>query len=147
MKNAWATPGNERRPKPEITPGWAVGYYFLPIVNWFRPYQGMKEIWQYSFNFTRKGAIVIGWWLCWVIGNITSYVVLQMEAADNTEAANMFRAELIGNSLLMASGILLIMIVSRVTKKQVEVYSMCKESQTGTVNYLSEDNLLRGIDQ
>jgi Domain of unknown function (DUF4328) len=31
-----------------FTPGWAVGWWFVPIMNWFRPYQVMKEIWKAS---------------------------------------------------------------------------------------------------
>ena len=30
--------------KLDATPGWAVGYYFIPILNLFRPYQTMVEI-------------------------------------------------------------------------------------------------------
>lgn len=31
-----------------ITPGWAVGYFFIPIINLWRPYQAMKDLWQAS---------------------------------------------------------------------------------------------------
>jgi hypothetical protein len=31
-----------------FTPGWCVGWYFVPIMNLFRPYQAMKEIWMAS---------------------------------------------------------------------------------------------------
>lgn len=31
-----------------FSPGWAVGYYFIPFFNLVRPYQAMKEIWQAS---------------------------------------------------------------------------------------------------
>ena len=32
----------------KCSPRWAVGYYFIPILNFFRPYQVMKEIWRES---------------------------------------------------------------------------------------------------
>ena len=31
-----------------FTPGWSVGWYFVPIANLFKPYQAMKEIWANS---------------------------------------------------------------------------------------------------
>jgi hypothetical protein len=31
-----------------FTPGWAVGWYFIPIFNLWKPYQAMKEIWKAS---------------------------------------------------------------------------------------------------
>jgi len=30
------------------TPGWAAGWFFVPIVSYWRPYYAMKEIWQGS---------------------------------------------------------------------------------------------------
>jgi len=50
-----------------FTPGWAVGYYFIPFVNLVRPYQVMKEIWQVSKNpqnwlSVSAGGLVILWW-------------------------------------------------------------------------------------
>jgi hypothetical protein len=32
----------------KFSPGWAVGYFFIPILNLFRPYQVMCEIWRES---------------------------------------------------------------------------------------------------
>ncbi len=31
-----------------FSPGWAVGYFFIPILNLFRPYQAVKETWKAS---------------------------------------------------------------------------------------------------
>lgn len=36
----------------KFTPGWSVGYYFIPFLNLWRPYQAMKEIWKASKNPT-----------------------------------------------------------------------------------------------
>ena len=33
-----------------FTPGWAVGWYFVPIAWFWKPYQAMKEIWLASAN-------------------------------------------------------------------------------------------------
>lgn len=32
----------------QFTPGWCVGWFFVPIMNLFRPYQAVKEIWKAS---------------------------------------------------------------------------------------------------
>jgi hypothetical protein len=32
----------------KFTPGWAVGYWFIPFINLVRPYQILKELWQRS---------------------------------------------------------------------------------------------------
>lgn len=48
------------------TPGWAVGVYFIPIFNLFRPYQVMAELWRKSdvnvWTTEAKSAAIVGWW-------------------------------------------------------------------------------------
>ncbi len=62
-KNLRTLSGQQMR----FAPGWAVGCYFIPIVNFFMPYQAMKEIWQVSHK-SRGGtpSIVAGWWALWL---------------------------------------------------------------------------------
>jgi hypothetical protein len=54
----------------KFTPGWSVGWYFIPIANLFKPYQVMKEIWSVSHTGEeRDDAIVVSWWTLWVVSN------------------------------------------------------------------------------
>ncbi len=32
----------------ETSPGWAVGWFFVPIMNLFKPFQAMRELWSES---------------------------------------------------------------------------------------------------
>ena len=41
-----------------ITPGWAIGWYFIPIANLFKPYEGMKETWQVKRSRLYRGSEV-----------------------------------------------------------------------------------------
>jgi hypothetical protein len=68
----------------EQTPGWAIGYYFIPILSLFKPHQGMKEIVRgsdpdgvslYNGMGVRGGAIVGLWWGCFIIDLITAQMV------------------------------------------------------------------------
>ncbi|MBF0423623.1 MAG: DUF4328 domain-containing protein [Magnetococcales bacterium] len=48
-------------------PGWVVWYYFIPILNLFRPYQVMKETWRASsdpenWRGQHPGIMVEVWW-------------------------------------------------------------------------------------
>jgi hypothetical protein len=55
---------------PSTTPGRAVGFYFMPLLNLFMPCVVMAEIWRYS-DPTQAGAVrkstsaLVGWW--WVV--------------------------------------------------------------------------------
>lgn len=50
---------------PDHTDGWAVGSWFIPVLNLYRPYSIMKEIW-YDTGATSAGATdsrtVLRWW-------------------------------------------------------------------------------------
>ena len=61
----------------DFTPGWSVGWYFLPIANLWKPYQAMKEIWRASARPDKvDDAEVPGWlplwWFLWLAFSITS---------------------------------------------------------------------------
>ena len=51
------------------SPGWAVGWWFVPIMNLFRPYQVTSEIWRASDPLAtsadwrdRSAPALLGWW-------------------------------------------------------------------------------------
>ncbi len=51
-----------------FTPGWSVGCFFVPLLNLYRPYQAMKQIWQVSTNPTnwkseRRPDMLVYWWI------------------------------------------------------------------------------------
>lgn len=59
----------------ETTPGWAVGYFFIPVLSWFRPYQTMSEIWRsahspLSWKTLDDPIILRVWWGVWLAGAI-----------------------------------------------------------------------------
>ncbi len=56
----------------KCTPGWAVGWYFVPIAWFWKPYQAMKEIWQASANPSdwqgrAVSPLLHWWWALWVL--------------------------------------------------------------------------------
>ena len=66
-----------------FTPGWSVGYYFIPILTLWKPYQAMKEIWKASHNpndwATEKAGSILGlWWFLWIVTNILGQAVFRM---------------------------------------------------------------------
>jgi len=48
------------------SPGWAVGYYFIPILNLFRPFQALSDAHRVSKNpsdwVATSGSYLLGWW-------------------------------------------------------------------------------------
>ncbi|MBI3409590.1 MAG: DUF4328 domain-containing protein [Planctomycetes bacterium] len=75
--------------------GWAVGYWFVPILNLFRPVQVAQEIWRNSDPnavmeediriVTPRNSTLIGfWWAAWIIMNVISNISVQATFAVNS---------------------------------------------------------------
>jgi Domain of unknown function (DUF4328) len=62
-----------------FTPGWAVGWWFIPIANLWKPWQAVRELWKASHGGDAWHRIatwpVLGWWWAvWIASLIHVYV-------------------------------------------------------------------------
>ena len=59
-----------------FTPGWAVGWWFIPLANIVMPYRAMRELWQASepgagavdWKMVRPSPLLGVWWAAWLLG-------------------------------------------------------------------------------
>jgi len=87
----------------QFSPGWAVGWYFIPFLNLWKPYQAMKEIWKASASPARwqdepRGPILPLWWGFFLLSNFLNNAsfrfsllakeVPQLTAADIVASAS-----------------------------------------------------------
>lgn len=66
-----------------FTPGWSVGWYFVPIALLWKPYQAMKEIWRASHSPSDWGnastsSILPWWWFLWLGNSFFGSTILSM---------------------------------------------------------------------
>tara|TARA_B100001057_G_scaffold240019_1_gene240383 strand:+ start:301 stop:861 length:561 start_codon:yes stop_codon:yes gene_type:complete len=69
-----------------ISPGWSVGWYFIPFANLVMPYRSLKETFKASFNLEEWQNNKVPydfpiWWATFLIGNILSNASLRMDLA------------------------------------------------------------------
>jgi hypothetical protein len=67
----------------QFTPGWSVGWYFIPVLNLWKPYQAMKEIWQASHNpFSWRSepipSLLGNWWGLWLLTNFLGQMTFRL---------------------------------------------------------------------
>lgn len=75
------------------TPGWTIGYFFVPILNLFKPYQVLQEIWKASDpdagdRSDPPGSPLIGWW--WgirLIDLFANQALLRLSLAEPQETS------------------------------------------------------------
>lgn len=63
----------------EYTPGWSVGWFFIPFANLVKPFQAMRELWNESHgadnSFGGATPPSVGWWWgTFLAGNILSNI-------------------------------------------------------------------------
>jgi hypothetical protein len=79
--------------RTEMSPGWVVGNWFIPILNLFRPYQSVKELWiksdpgvDFTQGFAAAGArattLVGFWWFLWVLANFAGRAYSRIADAE-----------------------------------------------------------------
>jgi hypothetical protein len=109
----------------KFTPGWSIGYYFIPFLNLVRPYQAMKEIWKVSSDprnwQAQQGSGILGWWWAlWLISGFLGQMVFRMsmkvDSPSSLEAVTMLS---IISSLVEIPLILVAMaMITRIIEKQ-----------------------------
>lgn len=110
-----------------FTPGWAVGSYFIPIVNLWKPYQAMKEIWKASsspanWQGAPSGALLGIWWFLWLLSTFANYAVFRFfwaigERIQDFIAANALAAVM--DVLEIPLTVSFLILVKKITKMQM----------------------------
>ena len=113
------------------SPGWAVGWWFVPFMNVFRPFQVVKEIWQASGPEARPDswrdastpALLGWWWALFLLGSFASNIAFRKamsgpETADEFIASSM--AWIVSEVLWVIGTIPAIMVVKGIDRRQTE---------------------------
>ena len=100
---------------PQHSPGWSVGVWFIPVVFLVVPYVVVRNLWRRLVSPGRSAAaaVVAAWWLTFLAGAIlTRFAAASLSAAETESALRgAVYAGILGSSLTVVSGILLIRII------------------------------------
>jgi len=109
----------------EYTPGWAVGWFFIPICALYKPYFVIKEIWiMCSKHSNLKRFSVVGlWWTFWLISSCLSKLStkLQLKAEDIDELITASFMSTISGGIDIFAKILMFMLISKIFLMQQEI--------------------------
>ena len=96
------------------SPGWSVGWFFVPLLNLFKPYDAMRELWHASFGAHERfdspaPSHLQLWWGLWIGGNIASNIAQRMQESTRSDTI-MTGTILAGISALLMAGAAYILI-------------------------------------
>jgi hypothetical protein len=115
-----------------ISPGWAVGWFFVPIGNLFKPCQAMLELWKASDprvligdrNWRRSSgtALIAGWWVGWLLSSILHNVATGFSRDQNASMSDyktMLWLEIAAMGVTILSAACLIALIHGIRKRQI----------------------------
>jgi hypothetical protein len=126
------------------SPGWVVGYFFIPILNLFRPCAVFLEMWKasdpdaplddaYAWQHRSGGVLVGWWWACYLISGVISYVSFRVSilslnpTLDQLNTQFTFATLASGTSIVAA--LLAILVVKRIQDRETETYRRLGEAE------------------
>lgn len=115
----------------EYSPGWCVGWFFIPFAHLWMPYKANSEVWQSSkatdaeeirLNEWRShgtGPLFLAWWLTWIFGTLGNNISSRMSRSVSEEL------EIAGYWLMpfaavaqVVSAILAILVITKLASRQ-----------------------------
>jgi hypothetical protein len=127
------------------TPGWAVGYLLIPVVNLYKPYFVFREMWKasernglledpYAWK-TRRGGVWVGlWWTASIISRLAAIgnlVNIGSRAQTLEELQRRIVGASLGSVLSMMSGMLAILVIYGIRQRQTRTYELLAEMDVG----------------
>ena len=109
----------------EYSPGWAVGWWLIPIANLWKPFQVNRELWKASSGVNDWRSLptspLLGWWWAsWisasVLGRIAAGARRSAETPMEIRSADII--DLLSTGVVVASALLAIMVVRSVLARQ-----------------------------
>lgn len=120
--------------RPRWGRGWAVGYWFIPIANLFRPKQVMNDIWrgsdpQLSVNTANLQNLPVNpllhwWWAAWLLSGWISNFAIRRAFDDQAPTIDNLQAQATGYVVTdvadLVVGVLAILVIRSITARQEE---------------------------
>ena len=114
----------------QYTPGWTVGWFFIPIMNLYRPYLAFREMWRANDISALDGSAdwrqapvspLLGWWWgAWLLSNFVGWRVSQTSWAAETpdQLLRSAQLEVFSSVVAIASAALAVALVYGLHQRQ-----------------------------
>lgn len=128
----------------QFTPGWAVGWWFIPFANLVKPFQVMREVWWESDPVVDDEPTFLSaslhsaptymgfWWGLWIVANILSNVTARLfdpeDIASVTISGYMFT--ITGITFAAAAALAIIVVKDTTARQESRALAVAQLSRT-----------------
>ena len=129
----------------ESTEGWAAGAWFVPILNLYKPYQIMKELYVETTKLLRNAGEriedfrdinLIVWWTLWIINSIAGQVALRLGTDTVDELLTSTTVNIISSIIAIPLALITIRVIkdySKLEETLQEVDSRVADSESEAI--------------
>lgn len=122
----------------EYSEGWAAGAWFVPIVNFFKPYKIMRELYVETENYIYRiksdykmklNVTFVGiWWFLWIVSTILDRIGMRMNLRAETldELNNATQINLATEFLTIPLCLIIIKVVKDYSNVEKELFEIEK---------------------
>lgn len=117
-----------------FTPGWSVGWYFIPFACLFKPYQAMKEIWEKSHKYGYGTDTLLGlWWALWLLSTFLGELAMKsiLGAKSVTDYSSSSITYMVSDGIDVALSIVALMLVTRIGSAYTRNYGQRQGASSG----------------
>jgi hypothetical protein len=109
-----------------FTPGWAVGWWFIPFANLYKPYEMMVELWRATdpsrgddWRFGPRSKVLPVWWAFWLLAGLVDNLAGRLSWRASTEHASetALQASIVGDFVGIPAAVLAAWIVWTIQRR------------------------------
>ncbi len=105
-------------PTAEMSPGWTVGWYFVPFANLWQPAMGMSQVYHGTHEAvgekSRASSPIPLWWTCWLLASVPNSIAQYVAVEPLLYFLLMGASSLLG----ICAAITLMRFMHRITERQ-----------------------------
>ncbi len=116
----------------KFSPGWCVGWWFIPIASLWKPYQVVREIWKTSKSLdnwqTQENSTISLWWSLWIITGILKQIIVRWSLSiysysyELKDYQNIELAWIFSSIFDIALSIIFIKIIRKICNRQLNQF-------------------------
>jgi hypothetical protein len=118
----------------EFTPGWAVGWYFVPFANLWQPYKALKETFQASnpsesanWHHAETPGFLPVWWGLWIISWFMGRAASRSSSSDLAHLLDATRISIYTDAAAIGVSVVALFVVSTLHQWQIEKHELVAE--------------------
>ncbi len=116
------------------SPGWAVGWFFIPVANLFMPFSVFREIDRASqptgyvdteaWKRNAPGVVITFWWLTWflqtIVGGVGNILTKRFPPEMGPAVTAGVVCDVMASLLILSCGVFAILMIRRIDRLQIQ---------------------------